>query len=99
MSPTQKPVQPGRGTHVYVNGYALREMRVLAGITSIQLVREVANADGKGFDRTYLSRIENGRRRNINPAIFARIVAALGVDRRALLATPHPPCDELKCTA
>ena len=90
MSPTPKSTQSARGTHVYVNGYALREMRILAGITTIQLVREVANADGKGFDRSFLSRIENGQRNRINPALFNRIVAALKIDRRALLASPHP---------
>lgn len=88
MSPPQTTETPRRGTLVGINGYALRELRKLAGITTAQLVTEVSNADGKGFDRTYLSRIENGQRRHLSPALFARIVRALHVDRRALLADP-----------
>lgn len=78
-------------THILINGYALRELRKLAGITTAQFAREVADPDGgKGFDRSYLCRIENGQRSHVNPALFNRIVRALGVDRRALLADPHP---------
>lgn len=93
MPPQQTHPAAGRGSRIDINGYALREMRKLAGITTAQLVREVANDDGKGFDRSFLNRIENGQRTVVNPDTFARIVRALGIDRRALLANPHRIAD------
>lgn len=82
MNPSKQP-QPGHDTHVAINGYALREMRKLAGITTADFIREVS------MERSYLSRIENGQRTRVNPRLFANMVSALGVDRRALLAYPH----------
>ena len=91
MPPQQIDPVARRGTRININGYALREMRKLAGITTTQLVREVSDANGKGFDRSFLNRIENGQRTVVNPDTFARIVRALGIDRRALRANPHQP--------
>lgn len=71
-----------RDTHVAINGFALREIRKLVGIPTAQFARET------NVDRSYLSRIENGQRTRVNPAAFAAMVRALGVDRRALLAQP-----------
>lgn len=83
MNGTPLGRQAPRDTLVAVNGYALREIRKLVGIPTAQFARETK------VERSYLSRIENGQRTRVNPAIFAAMVRTLGVDRRALLAHPH----------
>lgn len=83
MNGTPKGRQAPRDTLIAVNGYAIREIRKLVGITTTQFAREVS------LERSYLSRIENGQKYRVNPAAFAAMVRALGVDRRALLAQPN----------
>lgn len=83
MNGTPQGRQAPRDTLIAVNGYAVREIRKLVGIPTAQFAREA------NVDRSYLSRIENGQRTRVNPAVFAAMVRTLGVDRRALLAQPN----------
>lgn len=75
---------PPLTTTVDINGYALREMRILTGIPIAALAEQV------GVTRSYLAKIELGHSERVSPKVFAAIVAALKIkDRRALLAWPH----------
>lgn len=67
---------------VKVNGEALRTIRKLKRLSTRQ-VAEIAR-----FDRSYIARIELGQRDGLSPEFFDRLVAALDVPRRALLANP-----------
>ena len=70
-------------TTVGINGYALRYIRVLSGVT----VRELAEKISK--DRSYIAKIETGHPR-VSPAVFNALLATLSIeDRRVLLASPH----------
>lgn len=69
---------------VEINGFALRAIRVRSGIDAGPFAEQV------GIDRSYLNRIENGRRRRIQPSTLAALLDALALtDQRALLASPH----------
>ncbi|MNV22617.1 Helix-turn-helix domain protein [compost metagenome] len=63
---------------------ALAQARVDAGVTQYEL------ADRLGVDQTYVSKYEGGRRR-LDVVEFMRIVAALGVDYRDIIAAMRMP--------
>ncbi|EKY25920.1 restriction-modification system control element Bcll family protein [Brevundimonas diminuta 470-4] len=63
---------------------ALAQARVDAGVTQYEL------ADRLGVDQTYVSKYEGGRRR-LDVVEFMRIVAALGVDYREIIAAMRMP--------
>jgi len=65
---------------VSVNGSAVREIRVTAGLNAL------AAASKAGISAAYLSQIENGHRSRMSPAKFNALAKALDVDRAALLA-------------
>jgi transcriptional regulator with XRE-family HTH domain len=65
---------------VSVNGSAVREIRVAAGLNAVIVARKA------GISAAYLSQIENGVRSRMSPAKFNALTKALGVDRAALLA-------------
>ncbi|WP_200896437.1 helix-turn-helix domain-containing protein [Brevundimonas diminuta] len=63
---------------------ALAQARVDAGMTQYEL------ADRLGVDQTYVSKYEGGRRR-LDVVEFMRIVAALDVDYRDIIAAMRVP--------
>ena len=74
---------------VAINGYALRAMRVLAGLPTSTFLQQVVT-DGVTLDRTVFNRIENGHILTVAPALFKRFVAVLALeDPKALMANPH----------
>ena len=74
---------------VAINGYTLRAMRVLAGLSTSNFIKQVSTEDVT-LDRTVLNRIENGHILTVDPALFKRFVTVLGLDdRKALMANPH----------
>lgn len=75
--------QPRASTSVQINGPALRVIRQLVGVSCSVLAREV------GTDVSFLARVERGEKRGVRPETFERLVAVLGVDRRALMAHPY----------
>ena len=81
---------PTRATgRVAINGYALRAMRVLAGLPTSTFLQQVVT-DGVTLDRTVFNRIENGHIATVPADVFNRFVAVLGLeDRKALMANPH----------
>ena len=79
----------GRDTGIAINGYAVKEFRKMTGITAKQL------ADQAGVGRPYITLIENGHRNKVSPPVFKAIVAALCVNRRALLVNPYAHADEV----
>lgn len=82
--------QQGSPARIAVNGYALREIRILAGLTIAQLAREISDAPtAVKSNSTYINHLEHGRKATLSPTLFKRIVDALGIDRRSLLANPH----------
>lgn len=69
---------------VRINGAALREIRQAKRISLNSL------ADRVLVTRSYLNKIEIGRRQGMNPDLFERLVDALGLsDRRAILVDPY----------
>lgn len=71
-------------TVIWINGYALREIRVRSGIEIAPLAEQV------GRTRSYLAKIELGHSQRVGAETYARILGALGIkDRRVLLASPH----------
>jgi len=81
---------PTRATgRVAINGYTLRAMRILAGLTTTNFLQQVVT-DTVNLDRTLLNRIENGHVATVRADVFNRFVAVLGLeDRKALMANPH----------
>ena len=74
---------------VAINGYALRAMRVLAGLSTTTFINQVSN-ETLTLDRTILNRIENGHIATVPPGLFKRFVTVLGLtDPKALMANPH----------
>jgi len=71
-----------RGKGITINTYAVKDFRVLAGLTAAQLAREV------GVGRPYISLIENGHRNTVSPTVLNALVKALHINRRSLLANP-----------
>ena len=88
MNGTPKGRQAPRDTLIAVNGYAIREIRKLVGITTAQFAREVS------LERSYLSRIENGQKYRVNRshghavhedlALLERLQRVHGLDQRRL---------------
>lgn len=78
--PTKTP-----SSTVEINGYALRVIRKLMNVSPSELATKIKR------DRTYLVKIETGHAR-VSDETFNALLDALAItDRRALLATPHPP--------
>lgn len=66
---------------VEIHGYALRVIREARG----RKVAEVATA--LGVDRSYITHIENGTKRNVSPEFYSALLTELVIDDyRALLA-------------
>lgn len=84
-------------TTIEVNGFALRQIRVLSNRQTAELadqvdalVREAGNS--KGMTRSYLAKIELGHSTRVSPRVYAALLQALNIeDRRVLLASPHRP--------
>lgn len=69
---------------VEVHGPAIREIRIRSGMGVAQLAAAV------GVTRSHIANIELGHRRQMTPATFRALVAALAItDRRAILANPY----------
>lgn len=68
-----------------VNGAAIRVIRMRAGIE----MRELAQA--AGISRRYLNHLELGTRRDMRPATYARLRAALHATDHQLLAPSEEP--------
>jgi len=83
---------PGRrwhGSSVAIHGPALRHIRQLTGLTTLQLAEEV------GITPDYLRKIELGYNRTVAPNVFVGLNVALRIDdRRVLLADPSPLADD-----
>lgn len=77
---------------IEVHGYALRVIREARG-------RKVADlAEALGVDRSYITHLENGSKRNVSPEFYASLCTQLLIeDQRALLATA--PERDLAATA
>lgn len=76
-------------TTVEVNGFAVREWRMRAGLSVQEL------ADLVEVKRPYIAKIELGHSRRVSPKVFNALIAALAiVDRRTLLANPHAAIDD-----
>jgi len=75
--------QTSSDTLIAVNGYTVKAIRELAGLSRPDLAKQAQ------INPSYLAKIENGHRGHINPAMFVRLWKTLSVDRRALLANPH----------
>lgn len=65
-----------------VDGPAIRELRMEAGLTTAQL------ADAIGCSRVYLSHIEVGIRKRMGPQFFAALRTVLEVRSSAILLAP-----------
>jgi transcriptional regulator with XRE-family HTH domain len=68
---------------VQINGPALRAIRELSGVSCSALARVV------GADVSFLARVERGEKRGIGRETFERVVMALRIDPRAILANPY----------
>lgn len=71
-------------TTIEINGYALRQIRILSGIGVADLAKQV------DCDRSYIAKIELGHNRRVSPAVYNALLEALNIsDRRTLLASPN----------
>lgn len=71
-------------TTIEINGFAVREIRKIAGFNATPFAAEV------GITQPHLSKIETGTRTRVTPHTFNALLRALAIsDRRALLANPH----------
>jgi transcriptional regulator with XRE-family HTH domain len=66
---------PQRYAGPEVNGARVRELRRQAGLSASDLARKI------GISPQYMNQIERGKRPTVSPAMFNRIVAAMGVSR------------------
>lgn len=69
-----------------VNGAAIRTERMKAGRSTDEVAREA------GISRRYLNHLENGYRKHMRPAPYARLRTSLGVapeDSRLLAEATH----------
>lgn len=64
-----------------VNGARIRELRQESGLSASALARKI------GISPQYMHQIERGKRPTVSPAMFNRIVAAMGVPRDDLLCS------------
>jgi transcriptional regulator with XRE-family HTH domain len=67
-----------------VDGDAIREERMQAGLTRRQL------AERAGFTRRYLCHLENGTRQHMSPPRYVALRQALDATDSRLLAPPRP---------
>lgn len=71
-------------TSIEVNGFAIREIRIILGVDMDELAERV------DVKRPYINKIELGHSPRVSPKVFASLMKALGLrDRRAILANPH----------
>ncbi|KOT94538.1 hypothetical protein ADK70_12785 [Streptomyces rimosus subsp. pseudoverticillatus] len=69
-----------------VNGAAIRERRMAAGLETAEL------AERAGISRRYLNHLETGYRKHMRPGRYAALRTALGLppgDKRLLAPHPH----------
>lgn len=87
LTPPPALVRPSgpNGATVEINGYALRQIRTLAGIsTAKQLAAQL------DVDPSFITRLESGQRTRVGVDVYAGLLRALALDdRRVLLANPH----------
>lgn len=92
-------------TTVEINGYALRQIRLLMGLDAAPLADQIdslvrAAGGSTGMTRAYLAKIELGHSQRVSPKVYAAILKALAItDRRVLLANPHANGTDLAATA
>lgn len=68
-------------------GQRLRELRKAKALTQRQLAEKVAaRLKGRGFDFTYLSKIENGKTDPPSVALIEKLAEVLGADANELIA-------------
>lgn len=67
-----------------VDGDAIREERMQAGLTRSQL------AEKAGFTRRYLCHLERGTRKHMSPPLYIALRQALNATDSRLLAPPRP---------
>lgn len=73
-----------------VDGDAIREERMQAGLTRIELARQV------GISRRYVCHLENGTRDRMSPPRYVALRTALNATDTRLLAPPRPDPPERK---
>lgn len=73
-----------RSRNVAIDGGKLQAARTAAELTQMQLAAQA------GISQAYISGIEVGDRRRMNPHAYARLCAALGVSDTALQPDPTP---------
>lgn len=87
--------------HEATLGQRIRELRGIKNMTQRELAEAVArrlrNEDGRGFDFTYLSKIENDRMRPSSVAI-AQLAEVLGADLDELMALAGRLPDDIEGT-
>lgn len=75
---------------IAVNGPAIREKRMDLRIGVEDLAKEV------GISRAYLAKIELGHSKKVSVEVLDKLERALMVrDRRAFLADPHAPANQV----
>jgi transcriptional regulator with XRE-family HTH domain len=67
---------PRTTANVKVNIARMRRRRHLQGLNQTQLAKTI------NVDKSYISIVESGKRRNVSPEVFARWCDALGVENR-----------------
>lgn len=78
----------GPATTYAVDGEAICDMRMRAGIEVSQLASAVGVSD------SYIRKLERGVRKRMRPATYTRLRAALGADEKELLAPHRGPAEE-----
>lgn len=73
-----------------VDGDAIREERMQAGLTRIELARQA------GISRRFLCHLENGTRDRMSPPRYVALRTALNATDARLLAPPRPIPPERK---
>ncbi|MFE0800137.1 helix-turn-helix domain-containing protein [Streptomyces sp. NPDC058812] len=71
-----------------VNGDAIREERMQAGLTQTELARQA------GISPRYVSHLENGTRRHMGPKAYRRLRDALQAPDSRIRHTPPRPTED-----
>lgn len=71
-----------------VDGDAIREERMQAGLTRRELARAV------GISRRYLCHLENGTRQHPSPELYKRLRTALNATDERIRRTPPRPTED-----
>ncbi|MGW5430417.1 helix-turn-helix domain-containing protein [Streptomyces sp. NPDC004059] len=71
-----------------VDGDAIREERMQAGLTQTELARQA------GISPRYVSHLENGSRKDMRPKTYKRLREALDVTDERLRRTPPRPTED-----